>query len=185
MDPTARLQRVFEEVQAIVDGVTPEQMDAPTPCREWDVRALLNHLTGAVVMFGHALTGVGSASSDGDVTGNDPAEMFRQATRTTLGAWKQPGALERTLALPMGEVPGAFAININLMDTYVHGLDLAVATGQEDKVDPEMAETALALAKEMGLDKFRMPGVFGPEVPCAETTTPHRRLLAFLGRDVE
>ena len=185
MDATAQLERVFEEVQAIVDGVTPEQMDAPTPCREWDVRALLDHMTGAVMMFGQALTGVSGPSPADDVVGRDPAETFRQATRTTLGAWRQPGAMERTLKLPMGEVPGALAININLMDAYVHGLDLAVATGQEDKVEPEMAESALALAKEMGLDKFRMPGVFGPEVPCAETATPHRRLLAFLGRNVE
>ncbi|MEW6476192.1 MAG: TIGR03086 family metal-binding protein [Actinomycetota bacterium] len=185
MDPTAQLERVFDEVQKIVDGVTPGQLEDDTPCTEWDVRALLNHMTGAVIMFGNALTGVDSPPSGGDVIGEDPAETFRQAARTTLDAWRQPGTMERTLQLPMGEVPAAFAININLMDAYVHGLDLAVATGQEDKVDPELAEMALVLSKELGLDNFRRPGVFGPEVPCPDSAAPHRRVLAFLGRNVE
>jgi hypothetical protein len=65
------------------------------------------------------------------------------------------------------------AINIHLMDTYVHALDA------------ELAETALSMSKEMGLDNFRTPGVFGPEVPCDESDAAHRRLLAYLGRTSE
>lgn len=182
MEPTELLERVFNEAQRIVDGVSPDQMGASTPCTEWDVRALLNHMTGAVIGFGSALTG--TPAPEGDLVGDDPPGVFRQATKTTLDAWRQPGALERTLDLPMGPVPGTVAININLMDTYVHGLDLAVATGQEAAVDAELAERGLTMAHEMGLDNFRMPGVFGPEVPCEETAAPYRRLLAFLGRNV-
>ncbi len=183
MESTQLLERTFDEVQKVVDGVRPEDMSAATPCSEWDVRALLNHMTGTVIMFGHALTGAGGPP-EGDVVGDDPSGVFRRATKTTLDGWRQPGVMERTMQLPMGEVPGAVAININLMDAYVHGLDLAVATGQEDKLDPAMAETALKMAKDMGLDNFRMPGVFGPEVPCEESAATHRRLLAFLGREV-
>ncbi|MGH8984155.1 MAG: TIGR03086 family metal-binding protein [Acidimicrobiia bacterium] len=183
MEPTELLERTFDEVQRVVDGVQPDQMGASTPCREWDVRALLNHMTGAVIMFGNALTDAG-APPEGDVVGDDPSGVFRQASKTTLDAWRQPGALDRTMQLPMGEMPGAIAININLMDAYVHGLDLAVATGQEDTLDAGLAEMGLSMSKELDLDRFRMPGVFGPEVQCGESAAPHRRLLAYLGREV-
>jgi uncharacterized protein (TIGR03086 family) len=183
VEPTELLERTFDEVQKVVDGVRPDQMESPTPCSEWDVHTLLNHMTGAVIMFGNALTGADEAPG-GDVVGEDPSGAFRQASERTLGAWRQPGAMERAMQLPMGEMPGAVAININLMDAYVHGLDLAVATGQEGSLDPGMAEVALSMAQELGLDRFRMPGVFGPEVPCAASVPPHRRLLAYLGREV-
>jgi uncharacterized protein (TIGR03086 family) len=183
MEPTELLGQTFDQVQTVVDGVEPAQMEAPTPCKEWDVRDLLNHMTGTVVMFGNALSG-GDAPPEGDLVGDDPAGVFRRETERTLAAWRQPGAMDQTLNIPVGELPGSIAINVNLMDSYVHGLDLAVATGQEDKIDPAMAEARLTLAKEMGLDNFRMPGVFGPEAPCDESAAAHRRLLAYLGREV-
>ena len=177
MEHTERLERTYTQVQQLIDGVTPDQMGAPTPCTEWDVRALLNHMMGTVIVFG-------GGSAEGDVVGDDPSSVFRQATKTNLEAWRQPGAMERTMTLPFGDVPGSVAMSINMMDSYVHGLDLAVATGQEERVDPGLAETMLSMAKEMGLDNFRRPGVFGPEVPCEDPAAAHRRLLAFLGREV-
>ena len=183
MERIDQLERVFGEAQKIVDGVTPDQMGLPTPCTEWDVRALLNHMTGVVLMFGAALTG-GSPPAGEEVVGEDPAAAFRSAAKATLDAWRQPDAMERVMTLPIGEMPGRSAINVNQTDTLVHAVDLAVATGQEEGLDEQLAEATLERAKASGFDKFRMPGVFGPEVPCDDSAAAHRRLLAFLGREV-
>jgi uncharacterized protein (TIGR03086 family) len=182
IEPTDLLERAFHQVQTVVDGVQRDQMNAATPCTEWDVRALLNHMTGNVIMFADALTQPGPPA-EGDIVGDDPSRVFRDAAERTLTAWRKPGATQRTLSLPFGDLPGAMGIRINLMDAYVHGLDLAVATAQEEKVDPELSETALVLVPQMGLDA-RMPGLYGPEVRCPESVPAHRRLLAFLGRQI-
>jgi uncharacterized protein (TIGR03086 family) len=64
----------------------------------------------------------------------------------------------------------------------VHGLDVAVSTGQEDRVDARQVTSLHDLMLGMGVAAFRTPGVFGPAVPVPEDAPAHRRLLAFLGR---
>jgi uncharacterized protein (TIGR03086 family) len=183
MEQIEQLEQALNQAQKVIDGVKPDQMEASTPCEEWDVRALLNHMTGTVVMFGSAVTG-GQPPSGGDIVGDDPAGVFRQATKANLEAWRQRGALEGTVTLPMGEMPDAFAININTLDPLIHACDLAVAIGQEDLVDQDLAAGVLAQMKAQGIDDFRVPGVFGPEAPCDDSAAAHRRLLAFTGRKV-
>jgi uncharacterized protein (TIGR03086 family) len=170
----------------IVDGVTDGQWSSPTPCAGWDARALANHFVGGLRMFAAAIEGAEAAGDfDSDWLGDDPRAAYHDAARVASAAWHSPGALDRTLALSLGPVPGPMAAVIHLTEIFVHGLDLAVATGQESRVDQQMSEQMLTMMKGMGgIDTFRVPDVFGPEAAAADDAPPHARLMAYLGRTV-
>lgn len=175
----AQLDQAIEQTSKIVDGVTDDLWGNATPCTEFDARGVTNHLIGALDMFTAAITGQAAPAAGGDEKSN-----FHRAADAVAKAWREPEALTRTLTLPFGEMPGAQALGVNVMEIIVHGLDIAVATGQEAVIDQEMAEAGLAQTKAAGVDNFRVPGVFGAEVAIADDAQPHRRLLAFLGRNV-
>jgi uncharacterized protein (TIGR03086 family) len=99
-----------------------------------------------------------------------------------LAACRSPGAEQRTIGLSFGSVPAPLAAIVELTEIVVHGLDIAVATGQEDAVDQGQAERLLGVMAGMGIDGFRAPGIFGSERPAPADALAHRRLLAFLGR---
>lgn len=186
MEGVQLLEQAVSEAQKVVEGVKSDQLDAPTPCTDFDLRGLLNHLTGAAkVMASGVATGEIDPSLLGDdLLGDDPASAFRQAAKELLDAWSEPGVLERNVRVPFGEVPGTAAVNFSAVEIYAHTIDAAVATGQEDILDPGVAESTLAVAGQFPLDDFRVPGVLGPEVECSPDAPAHRRLLALLGRQV-
>ena len=179
------LDAAIRQTGAVVDGISDSQWGDKTLCSEYDVRALLNHLTGAGVMFTTALTG-GKAEpeSASDHLGDDPKGSFHRAMDSVAKAWRQEGAFEGEVPLPFGSTPAEMAFGICALEIFVHGADLAVATGQESKLDQAACERVLGQAKAMGVDNFRVPGVFGPEVKIGEEAEAHRRMLAYLGRQV-
>ncbi|MGH8992219.1 MAG: TIGR03086 family metal-binding protein, partial [Acidimicrobiia bacterium] len=145
MDTLKLLSQTFESTGRIVAGVRPDQMDAPTPCGEWDVRALLDHAIGVIAGFAAAAS---RADSPGEppAIGDNPQPAFDAAARATLDAWHRPGALEGMCTLAHGiTLPAEVAAGINFVDTLVHGWDLARATGQDSTLDPELATAALEI----------------------------------------
>ncbi len=173
--------------ERFVERVTPEHYQLPTPCAEWDVRALINHLLGAVLL-GQALfsdttpqVNVGPGGlPDRDLPGQDPVKAYRVATEGLLSA-ASGDALERPHQTPLGEMPGAALAGFITMDLVVHGWDLAKATGQAPVLEPELAEKVFAFAKGFFTDDNRAPRI-GPEVPVPAEADPTARLVAFLGR---
>ena len=97
-----------------------------------------------------------------------------------MHAFEQPGALEKTVKLPFGEMPAGVALNIAVFDVLTHAVDIARASGQQVK-DTELIETALAVGRQMVGPELRIPGVFDAEQPCADDAPPADRLLAFAG----
>lgn len=184
MDNLQLLERCVGEAQKVIDGVRPEQLGDATPCTDFDVRALLNHLTTAAIGIGQGVSthNIDAAIFSADALGDDPASAFRQAGKDLVASWSEPGVLDRNVLMPFGEVPGPVGLSATAMEVLAHTADAAVATGQEDLVDQDVATQVLALAAAMPLDDFRMPGVFGPEVECDAGAPAHRRLLALLGR---
>ena len=184
-DMVAMLDQGLEHTGRIVDTVQETQWANATLCSEWDARTLLNHLVNALSMFQQVIEkGEVSGDRSADRLGQDPKGAFHRAAEANAKAWREPGVFERTLKLPFGEMPGQVASGICFQEIVVHGLDLAMATQQEGLVDQQLAEDALGVARGMGIDNFRILGVFGPEVPVAADADCHRRLLGYLGRQV-
>lgn len=178
------IDRALDATGCIVDGVRPEQWSAPTPCPGWDVRTLVNHLVGGMRIFTAQIHGQDAPDHDGtDWLSPDPTGAHHAAAAQDSAAWHTPGALTRPFTLSFGTVPGPMAAVVHLTEVVVHGLDLAVATGQESGVDQPLAGQLLTLMQGMGgMDAFRVPGVFGPELAAPAGAPQHEHLMAFLGR---
>lgn len=185
-DLVSQLHRALDATAVIVRGVTTDQWHLRTPCAGWDVHAVANHLVGGIQAFPDLLAG---AVVDDDPThdhlGADPAAAYDAAARRDHDAWNRLGVMDGTVALAFATVPASMAAVIHLTELVVHGLDLAVATHQHDAIDERLAEQLLDLMRAMGgIDAFRGPGFFGPEVPAQADRPAHERLLAYVGRSV-
>jgi uncharacterized protein (TIGR03086 family) len=98
-----------------------------------------------------------------------------------MAAFNKPGIMEQTVKLPFGEMPAGVAATIAVFDLTTHACDLARSTGQQLQ-DTELLEIALEAGKQMIGPDMRVPGMFGPEQPCADESTSVEKLLAFAGR---
>ncbi|MEV0245095.1 TIGR03086 family metal-binding protein [Nocardia sp. NPDC050712] len=179
-----QIDRALDTAEVIVAAITAEQLTAATPCREWDVRAVLNHLVGGMHLFAAALSGMDAgAGHDDDWLSSDPQGAFGAAAEIDRAAWHRPDALEATVEIGLGALPGHFAAAVHLTELVVHGVDLAVAIDRPDLADDQLCADLLTLmAEQGGLDAFRKPGMFDAAVEIAADAPAHRRLLAYAGR---
>lgn len=186
-DPIARLARALDQTGVIIARVRPEQATLPTPCKAWDVRALINHVVQDARMFTVPPDGTVQEQRDADVIGDDWNGAYRAATAALLAVWQREGALDRTVHLPFGDVPAAWCVDQQLTNFVVHGWDIAKATGQPTDLDPELGQVALAWARENLQPQFRgdesSGSVFGPEIPVPDSAPLYDRLAAFFGRN--
>jgi uncharacterized protein (TIGR03086 family) len=182
MELTDGLDQAFDHAHKVIGGIRSDQLSDPTPCSEWDVRALLAHTIGVVTNIGARAAGETPAGPPDDFElGDDPALQFRTAADATLAAWRAPGALDRSLEWGAGPTPGRVLAGINLIDTATHTWDLAQATGQDPAVDESCAQLALDAARVTIVDEIR-PGRFGPAVAVPADARVLDQLVAFLGR---
>src|SRR5690242_14165350 len=184
------MQRVLDETRKVVDRIEPSQLSLPTPCSEWDVRAVLNHITGGAEMFATCVE-EGSISDDrlgqlitGDNLGADYKAAFDTSAKHAMAAFDAPGAAEKMVKLPFGEMPASAAMHFAIFDVTVHALDLAKATGQSTDLDPEVLGTAFEIGKQGIQPEMRTEHVFDAEVSIADTAPLADRILAFAGRSV-
>jgi uncharacterized protein (TIGR03086 family) len=189
MDVVETFERVLDRTNEVVDKVEPEQLGNPTPCTEWDVRAVINHITGGATMFAECVE-QGSVPDSrlgelmgGDNLGDDFKRKYRAASDRARATFATPGALDKIVKLPFGEMPAGVALNIAIMDVMTHAADIAKATGQTID-DEEILTIALDVGHELITDAFRTPGVFGAEQPSDPNASAADRLLAFAGRKV-
>lgn len=177
--------RAGAAAQLIVEGVQPRQMSNPTPCTEWDVRALLNHLVGLNrTIAAAAATGGPMPDWPADLVGDDPGAAFADAATAADAVLRAPGALERSYPMPWGGMTGTSLASVTLLDLLLHAWDLAKATGQPATLDPQLCERALAMGHGMMRDEYRGPGKpFGYEIPIGDDAPACDRLAAFYGRD--
>ena len=186
-EPIARLSRALDQTGALIARVRPEQATLPTPCRAWDVRALVNHVVQDVRQFTAMVGGAEWEQHDTDVIDDDWLGVYRAAAGALLAAWQREGALDGTVQLPFGAVPAAWCVNQQIADLAVHGWDIARVTGQSTDLDPDLGQVALAWARQNLQPQFRgeegSGRAFGPEVPVPESAPLYDRLAAFFGRD--
>jgi uncharacterized protein (TIGR03086 family) len=183
------MQRVVDTTTAVIDKTSADQLSNPTLCTEWTVKDLINHMVGGATMFAISME-EGSVPDamlgqlmGGDNVGDDPQGAWATASDRAMKAFALPGAMDRIVKLPFGEMPGGIALNIAIFDVATHACDLARATGQR-VTDDEVLNGALAMGKQMIGPELRVPGVFGDEVPADAKASAEDKLLAFAGRQV-
>jgi uncharacterized protein (TIGR03086 family) len=184
--PLETLRWACESTEAIVGNVPRDQLAQPTPCSKWNVADLINHIVGATEYFGDLAER--GASPDGEApryTDGDYAQLFAEQSHRLLEAFSTPGAMDRTMELPTGPSPGSLVIQVATGEIFVHGWDLARATGQELPADRGVAVALWGSAWPALSVQVRdeHPSVFAPEVPVAADRSDIDRLVGFLGRD--
>lgn len=183
------LEQAFASTAGVLANVKADQLDDPTPCASWKVRDLINHLVGGTYFFAAvAETGQPPNGQEApDFTSGNFTETFEQGARQAVAAFRAPGAMEKPMTLPFGQLPGAVFVTIASTDTFSHGWDLARATGQPTDLDPALAAQLLENARSFLPDAMRGPdgqAPFGPRVEVPESAPAADRLAGFLGRIV-
>lgn len=182
MDVLPLLDRAYRETIEVAAKVQLSDLERPTPCTEWDVRALVNHFLWASERLSGATAGLPGPERGADMIGGDVGKSVETVLERALDRWRSPGALEASCELEIGTVPGQLAATISLVDLYTHRWDLARAVGGDTELDPELAEAALAASRGIVNEDIRSQVGFAPPVPVGPDASPTDRLVAFLGR---
>src|SRR5579872_599611 len=191
--PADRLKRALGATADIVAGVRADQWNTPTPCAEWNARALLNHLVVGNHLFADLLSGAEPPSPEQrrasfavDRLGDDLLAAYRDSASALVTAFRRPGVLEQVFQASIGAAPGAVLLRLRLTEALVHGWDLARATGQPARLPDDLAEEALAFSSGRSApDVPRTGNPFGPAQPVPDDAPAVDRLAAYLGRRVE
>ncbi|WP_370939410.1 TIGR03086 family metal-binding protein [Amycolatopsis sp. cg13] len=175
-------------------SVRPEQWTAPTPCSEWNIRQLVNHMVRGNLNYVDLLAG-GTRENflhmrDADALGDDPLGAYTASMRLVADAFSRPGALDRVLDYPLGQVTGRQALAVRATDCAIHAWDLARAVEVDDRLDPGLVtwisdnlETIYAglaespVAADTTHRFFAAPGTLG------ESASRQDQLLHLMGRN--
>ena len=165
--------------------VRPDDWERPTPCAEWDVRALVNHVVGGNRRYTMLLNGASAveveAARSADHLGDDPLASFRATGVEVTAAFGQEGALDRTVHHRVGDRTGAELLAMRVLDVAVHSWDLACAIDADDTLDADVVEFLLTVVP--ALEASRQLGAFA--APLGEPPvggSSQDRLLHLLGR---
>jgi uncharacterized protein (TIGR03086 family) len=178
----AAFARVQDTVRTLVHATAPGDFGLPTPCEDWTVRDLLDHLVWEHLIWGGLAQG--APPTDGhtaDHLGDDHVAAFETAAAGARDAFRQPGLLERSF----GPAPGRRVVEQLLIELLVHGWDLATALGRDRDLEPRIARAALPVVREIhGALPRTGGGSFAPARPVPEQAPALDRVAAFLGRGV-
>jgi uncharacterized protein (TIGR03086 family) len=177
--------RVSDEFARRLAIVGPAQWTAPTPCEEWDVRALVNHVVGANRRYTMLLHGATAdevdATRPGDHLGDDPDSSFLATTAELHAAFREAGAMARIAHHPAGDRTGADLLAMRVIDVTVHTWDLAKSIGADETLDDDAV--AFALSRRDIFDAGRQRNSFAPPSPqTLADFSAQARLLHLSGR---
>ncbi len=173
----ASAEAALAVAQRVLRGVSKADLESPTPCRDFTVAQLLDHLAGSVVSIGTAL---GATVTDQDAA--PPEVRIADAARVTLEAFRARG-LEGDVDMGFAELPATTVAGILNLEFLVHAWDLATATGQKIAVSPVLTDYVLGLARNTISPQARGTS-FADEVMVADSAASLERLIAFTGREV-
>lgn len=186
------LAQALDATGAIIAGVKDDQWSNSTPCPEWNVRALVNHLVFGNNLFADLLSGQPlppperlRETRDVDRLGDRPLDAYHAAGSSLLAAFSQPGALDRIFTAPVGPAPGIVLLQIRVTEVLVHGWDLARATAQPARLPAGAARAALDFARSAQAPEVPRNGhPFGPPQEISADAPDIDQLAAYLGRPV-
>lgn len=183
IDTYALDRRATASMRERLATLTAADLNRPTVTTDWDIRGLMSHLVGGNIRFAQALRGepVDWPTRDAQPVAT-PLGEFDASAHEMAAAVAGLADPKQVVHLPAGDPPGYFAVGVHGADMLVHGWDLAVATGQDRTLDPDLCRAALAILEKYP-DSFWGKGRFF--APRVDTTSsdPMQRLLALSGRD--
>lgn len=181
--------QALDQASALIDSVTPADLDRPTPCAGWTVRDLLGHFMGIGARIPHIAAGGQPYEVPSQVVGV-ANEGWSRGWHERLPALRDAVAAEddrgRIVSHPAGRIPWAMAVGIYASELATHGWDLARALGRDDELDQDIAAAVIgpmkgALPAEPRGAQVGIP--FGPVVQVSPEAGPYPQLVAWLGRD--
>jgi uncharacterized protein (TIGR03086 family) len=196
MENTVELhRRAVEGIRPVLTRLDPTDLGLPTPCADWDLRALLEHMTGQ----DHGFTAAVRAAHDGgevDVAEFAPRSLGRSPAATLTAGLDDvvtafAAGADGLVLLPEFDrrLPLPIVVRMHLIDTLVHGWDVAATLGVQDgyvtQLDSEVVAAALAMSEQIPDDEYReTPGAsFAHALPAPQDADPWTRVLTLLGRD--
>jgi uncharacterized protein (TIGR03086 family) len=185
-DPRPLFQRATEQLAALIRTVRPEQLAAPTPCSDYDVRTLLSHIVGVtrrigVVGEGGDLLAVPALAED--VPDDGWGVAYEETRAHAIAAWADSDRLDAQMEMPWGPTPGRTALSGFVMELVTHAWDLSEGLGRPLGLDQELAEFARAFARQALPADRRGEGVpFEAVLPAPEGADAYGQLAAWLGR---
>src|SRR3954453_21819891 len=186
MDAVAALDVAQQHFEQTLRRVGDEQWELPTPCSEWSVYQVANHVVAGGDYFMALLQGAWKEDAlerllAPDVLQSDPAAAYvaqRPSLRASFGA---PGALERIGHHVIADMTGAQLLHGCVAEATVHAWDIANATSNDDAIDPQRAELVLAIFQQLS-PVFVANGFAAAPVVNGEDEPVPARLVALSGR---
>jgi uncharacterized protein (TIGR03086 family) len=187
LDPRKADATAVQATEALVASISAADLDRPTPCADWDLRALLVHMTAQHREFAAAAVGRRPEEADSRPDRQDPIAGYARSAAGVLSAFAPDDVLDRPFRLPEAgdrPLPGRMVIGFHLVDFVVHGWDVAAAMGLPWELPADVLEAALPIARAVpDGDERRLPGApFAPAVPAPGEPTPMIEILTLLGR---
>jgi len=175
------LEQINLSANRLVGSISDDQWGASTPCSEWTVRDLVNHMAGTTKLFGASAGRLPfEPPTDGDNLGSDPVAAFAGATESSAAAWHSEGALEGMVTLPQ-EMPAVACLGVNIIDIGTHCWDLATAIGAEHGLTDETVAVIDQWNRQIVSDEVRSRGGFGSIIDAGDADGMPA-MLAFVGR---
>lgn len=186
MDLLEAYRRSLAEFVDRVDQIGPGQWSEPTPCPDWDVRTLVNHVVGedrwsVPLLAGRTVDEVGGRF-EGDLLGVDPLTTAREAAAQAEIAVTHPGTIDRTVHLSAGPTPAAEYVQQLLAEHLIHGWDLAVAIGADPRFDPDAVHVCARWFAGR-VDDYRRDKLVQDATRVSADADEQDHLLAAFGRD--
>lgn len=177
MNELASAEAALAVAQRVLRGIKASDLESGTPCEDFTVAGLLDHLFGSIASIGKAL-GVSVA----DQPAASPEVRIADAAQLTLEAFRARGT-QGSLDMGFAELPATMVANILNLELLVHAWDFATATGQELAVSPVLSDYVLGLARNTISPRMRGKS-FAKETLVDESAASLHRLVAFTGREV-
>ena len=182
MDTTGLVDQGFTWTADRIAAIPADGLDAPTPCGDWDLRELLDHIVDVLTSLTDAVAAPGDSPSPSPSPGRGAGDWGRAladlAARNRLG-WAEPGVMDRTMAVGDGTMSAPTVASSTLLELVVHGWDVGQATGEAPAIPDVLAAPILAFARG-AIDDASRGDNFAADLGVGDT--PSDQLLAYLGR---
>jgi len=176
-DELASAEAALRALQHVLHPISRDECSKSTPCSEYDVVQLTDHLLNSITLIGEA-AGAEFPQRDSD---DSVERQVVGAARPALDAWQRRG-LDGAVTVGAGEIPAKSAASILSIEFLVHGWDYAAATGHPINVTEPLAGYVLGLANRVINPQTRATVGFADPVAVNEDAPALDRLIAFTGR---